>query len=159
MKIILIIIGIILLGGVIWQANLSQTYNVDDKEGPALAVKPETMVQDLGNIKVSEEHTVEFELRNTGSQKLTIFNLETSCMCTFGQIIIRGNKSPIFSMAMHGNPKWQGNLEPGQTAIAKVIYRPSLMPVQGRVERTFLFETNDPSNSAVYLSIKAFVEQ
>ncbi|MBI2626294.1 MAG: DUF1573 domain-containing protein [Candidatus Nealsonbacteria bacterium] len=170
MKNILIIFGIILFGVLILfmvfrggnspqQANLNQIYSINDEEKPALAVEPNGMVQDLGNMKVSEERAAEFEIRNNGLQPLTIFNSQTSCMCTFGQIIIGENKSPTFSMSMHGNPKWQGILEPGQTAVAKVIYRPYLMPVQGPVERAFIFETNDPSNPKVYLTIKAFVEQ
>ncbi|MBI2450648.1 MAG: DUF1573 domain-containing protein [Candidatus Nealsonbacteria bacterium] len=160
MKTILIVIVIILFaGGIIWlvafqknilsQANLTQALAV---------VEFDKTVQDLGNMKVSEERTAEFEIRNAGSQPLVMSGLQTSCMCTFGQIIIGENKSPIFGMAMHGNPKWQGSLEPGQTAVAKVIYRPYLMPVQGPVERIFTFETNDPLNQKVNLVIKAFVE-
>ncbi len=140
------------------QANLNQTYGVDDKEKPILVVEPNDMVKDLGNMRVSEERTAEFAIKNTGSQKLAIFNLETSCMCTFGQIVIGESKSPTFGMAGHSNPKWRGTLEPGQTATAKVIYRPSLMPVQGPVERIFTFKTNDPLNQEINLIIKAFVE-
>lgn len=160
LKIISIIVAALVVpSGLILLLNRPEGAAVEGgRERPLLAVESGGIVKDLGRMKVNEERSAEFVLTNTGSGPLKISNPYTSCMCTFGQIIIGDKKSPEFGMAMHGNPSWQGVLEPGQKATAKVTYKPYLMPVQGPVEREFIFRTNDPLNAEVSLTIKAIVE-
>lgn len=160
LKIISIIVAALaVLSGLILLLNQPDGAVVEEvKEKPLLVLEPGEIVKDLGTMKVDEERSVEFVLINNGPGPLKIYNPYTSCMCTFGQIIIGNKKSPEFGMAMHGNPSWQGVLEPGQTATAQVTYKPYLMPVQGLVERSFIFKTNDPLNSEVNLTVRAVVE-
>lgn len=143
------------------QAISSAGYQAESQEKPTLVIEPENRIRDLGVMKADEERTGKFTLRNTGTKSIIISRLRTSCMCTFGELIAGDSVSPLVNMEMHNSPsvrKWRLELEPGQTASAKVIYRPALMPVQGPVERLLLFDTNDPSNPSVELTIRAFVE-
>lgn len=136
-------------------------YAPKDKEKPVIEIEPENLTKDIGNMKVNEERVAEFALRSVGSRPLLLSRLRTSCMCTFGEIIIGNNKSPQVNMEMHNTASardWQATLNPGETAIARITYRPNIMPVQGPVERYFLFETNDPLHSNIELTLKAFVE-
>jgi hypothetical protein len=64
--------------------------------------------------------------------------------------------SPRFSM--HNNPAWSGTIESGQSGTMTIIYDPKVMPVQGRVERAVLFETNDPESPRMTISFTAIVE-
>lgn len=139
----------------------SQHYKTNDEDKPSFAVEPAVMIKDLGAMKISEERSADFVIRNIGQKPLTIFRLRTSCMCTFGQIIMEDDAGPLVSMEMHNSPlikRWYAILQPGKTAIARIKYQPSLMPVQGPVERSFLFETNDPLRKKVELIIKVSVE-
>lgn len=140
--------------------NITQIYDINDTEKPIITIEPAILSQDVGTMNVNEERTAEFALKNTGSKPLVISGLQTSCMCTFGEIIAGNRKSPRVNMEMHNSASaksWQLKLEPNETATARVIYRPLLMPVQGPIERVFLFETNDPLRQRVELVIKAFV--
>lgn len=169
LSIIITILAIVIGGFLIYKgggssssqtANIMQTYSSDDSEKPAITIEPTGLSQDLGTIKVSEERTAEFALKNTGSRPLIISRLSTSCMCTFGEIVAGNRVSPRVNMEMHNSTSaklWQLTLEPNETATARVIYQPALMPVQGPIERVFLFETNDPLRQQVELVIKAFV--
>lgn len=141
--------------------SASIIYKIDDKEKPIITIEPENMIKDAGNMKVSEERVAEFTLRNMGLRPLSLSRLRTSCMCTFGEIIIGNIKSPEVNMEMHNTAAardWQASISPGETAIARITYRPRLMPVEGLVERYFSFETNDPLRPNIELALKAFVE-
>ena len=116
--------------------------------------------RDLGAMEVSEERTAEFLLINTGGAPLQISRVRTSCMCTFAEVVINGSTSPEFNMEMHSTPamkRWKGTVAPGATAHIRVIYKPSLMPVEGSVGRNVKFRTNDPNRPDVELGIRAFV--
>src|SRR3546814_18493346 len=96
---------------------------------------------------VSDERAAEFVLRNVGGKPLHISEVRTSCMCTFAQVIIDDEESPTFNMVMHNSAavqRWQGVVEPGLSATLRVIYRPSLMPVEDSVARNVKFATTDP---------------
>jgi len=116
---------------------------------------------DLGTMSVSEERSAEFSLRNVGRKPLEISQIRTSCMCTFARVIIGGEESPAFNLEMHNTPtvqRWKGVVEPGLTATVRIIYRPSLMPVEGAVARNVKFNTNDPERPVVELGIHATVQ-
>ena len=117
--------------------------------------------RELGTMLVSDERTAEFLLRNVGGKPLEISQVRTSCMCTFAQVIIDDEESPDFNMVMHNSTsaqRWKGIVEPGLSATIRVIYRPSLMPVEGSVARNVKFNTNDPSRPVVELGIHATVQ-
>lgn len=116
---------------------------------------------ELGKIDADGEYPAEFIINNAGGTPLEISDVRTSCMCTFGEIIIGDKKSPEFNMVMHNSPaarKWKGVVRPGESATAQIIYKPHIMPVQGDVERYLVFTTNDPESPEIQLGIHAIVK-
>lgn len=152
----LVLIGFVALG----EQKLAQgvgrvtQYRSEESEKPIASF--ETVTKDLGTMKVSEEKSESFPVKNTGTKPLSLFNISSSCGCTFGQITINGVKSP--ESAMHSKNSWVGTLNPGEEGIVSVIYRPSIMPVKGDVTRTVYVETNDPANTKLSFNVKAFIE-
>ncbi|MBI4066356.1 DUF1573 domain-containing protein, partial [Candidatus Gottesmanbacteria bacterium] len=111
-------------------------------------------------MKSDEEKTATFTVTNTSNAVLRIWNVSTSCDCTFASVVINGQETGEFNMPMHmiGSLKnWIGEVPAKQTAILKVTYRPKVMPVVGVVTRQTRFSTNDPKNAEVEVSVKANV--
>ncbi|MCL4359834.1 DUF1573 domain-containing protein [Patescibacteria group bacterium] len=116
---------------------------------------------DLGTMKVSDERHADFQITNTGKSVLRLWNVGTSCDCTFATVKIGGEVSPEFTMkGMMGSSltNWIGEIPAGQSAVLTVIYRPSVMPVSGPITRQVTFSTNDPNNPDLEVSIAANVE-
>lgn len=117
--------------------------------------------EDFGDMKADEERTATFIITNTStSSVLRIWNVATSCDCTFASLVIDGVKTGEFNMTMHtaGNLKnWIGEIAAGKQAQLLVTYRPKVMPVTGQVSRQTTFSTNDPKNETVEVSVKANV--
>ena len=155
---IVIISILVIAGGIFFAFKVTgkplETYSASDSERPQIEV--DTKLRDLGQMKVSDIKSADFIIKNIGQKPLQITNISTSCNCTFAQIEIDGKKSPRFSM--HQNPAWTGEIAPQKEAKLIAIYEPSLMPVQGSVERNVLFTTNDPQNPNVSLKLTATVE-
>ncbi len=129
-------------------------YQADDADKP-IAQTTETS-KDIGPMGVNDEKTTDFTITNTGTKPLQLFNITSSCDCTFGQLTINGTKSPEFSM--HDKKQWTGTVNPGQSATISVIYRPAIMPVQGNISRSVYIQTNDPDNKQLTFTIKTFVQ-
>lgn len=129
-------------------------YQTADSQKPVATFDTET--KDLGKMKVSDEKTADFAVKNTGTKPLSLFNISSSCGCTAGVVTIEGVKSPEGSM--HAKNSWIGTVNPGQSATVTVIYRPSVMPVKGDISRSVYLETNDPANKQLTFNIKTFVE-
>ena len=160
-RVVVTIIGvtIIVLGGAIWLGNRtakpSVTTATDDPNRP-IATVSETVFE-FGTMSVSEERERTVTITNTGQSDLTVGPASTSCDCTFARITMpNGNQSPDFSM--HGKSGWSAELSAGEQANVTVIYKPSIMPVQGHVERSVLIQTNDPVSPSIQLSFTAEVE-
>ena len=117
--------------------------------------------EDFGNMKGDEERTATFTINNTSDgSALRIWNVATSCDCTFATVVIGSQVTGEFNMPMHmaANLKnWIGEVPPGQTAQLKVTYRPKVMPITGLVSRQVSFATNDPKNETVEVSVQANV--
>lgn len=116
--------------------------------------------EDFGTMKADDERTATFTIANTSEATLRLWNIATSCDCTFATITIDGKETPEFNMPMHtkGELKnWIGEVDPQKKALLKVTYRPKVMPVTGVVTRQVTFSTNDPNNETVEVSIKANV--
>ncbi len=130
------------------------TYKKEDKEKPKVSYI--NNFKDLGIMKVSEERSADFIIKNTGQKNLQLFNISSSCGCTVGKIIIDKKESKEFGM--HSRSDYVGEVLPGQQAIVKVIYRPYVMPIYGVVEREVYVTTNDPENERLVFKVKAFVK-
>lgn len=116
--------------------------------------------EDFGSMTNEEERTATFTITNTSDTALRIWNIATSCDCTFASMVIDGKATGEFNMPMHmaaSLKNWIGEVAPGKQAILKVTYRPKVMPVTGPVTRQVTFSTNDPKNETVEVSVKANV--
>lgn len=129
------------------------SYSLNDKERPKVEAK--ITFFDLGKMKVSEDKSANFKIKNIGQKPLQLSNVSSSCNCTFGQVVIDGKESDVFGM--HNVSDFAGEIPPGKEAIIKVIYRPSIMPVYGAVEREVYVSTNDPENPKLIFKVKATV--
>ena len=130
------------------------SYSVSDKERPKVEAK--TTFSDLKTMKVSEDKSANFKIKNIGKKPLQLSNISSSCNCTFGQVVINGKESEIFGM--HNVSDFAGEILPGKEAIIKVTYRPSIMPVYGEVGREVYVSTNDPLNPKLVFKVKANVK-
>ena len=116
--------------------------------------------EDFGDMKSDEEQTATFTITNTGDSILRIWNIATSCDCTFASVVINGQTTGEFNMTMHTGSKlknWIGEIPPREKAELKVTYRPKVMPVTGAVTRQVTFSTNDPNNQEMEVSVAANV--
>lgn len=129
-------------------------YATGDQNRPQVQLSKTAV--DLGKMKVNDEKTTVFSLSNSGQKPLQLFNVTSSCNCTFGKLTIDGKVSPEFNM--HSKSSWIGTVEPGKEATLTVIYRPYLMPVKGTITRQVFVQTNDPKNERLTFSVKAFIE-
>lgn len=129
-------------------------YQREDKERPKIEVK--NNFSDLGQMKVSQEKSADFIVKNVGQKPLQLFNISSSCGCTVAQVIIDGKKSEEFGM--HSQSDYIGEVLPGKEGKVRVIYRPFVMPVYGPVEREVYLSTNDPQTPKLTFKVKAFVK-
>lgn len=116
--------------------------------------------EDFGDMKSDEERTATFTITNTSNSILRIWNIATSCDCTFASILINGQTTGEFNMTMHtpsSLKNWIGEIPIGQQAKLSVTYRPKVMPVTGAVTRQVKFSTNDPDNQEVEVAVAANV--
>ncbi len=156
---IIIVLALVLIGGVFLAASKtddtkSQTYSDTDTERPKLSISEKSFTFD--RIQLSDTKEKEISLKNEGSKSLVLSQPKTSCDCTFIRFEKDGQVSHDFSM--HDEMSWQLEIEPGAEAKAKIIYKPAIMPVKGKVERAAFFSTNDPDQSKVVISFDAWVE-
>lgn len=118
--------------------------------------KQKTTFSDLGKMKVPDDKSANFKIKNIGQKPLQLSNISSSCNCTFGQVIINGKESDVFGM--HNVSDFAGEVLPGKEAIIKVTYRPFIMPVYGTVGREIYVSTNDPENPKLIFKVKANVK-
>lgn len=130
------------------------SYSLSDKERPIMEAK--ITFFDLGTMKVSEDKSANFKIKNIGQKPLQLSNISSSCNCTFGQVVMNGKESELFGM--HNVSDFAGEILPGKEAIIKVTYRPSIMPVYGVIEREVYVSTNDPANQKLTFKVKSNVK-
>lgn len=118
-------------------------------------VAPENIF-DFGEIKVTDVKEKDFVLKNTGTKPLQILNINSSCNCTVGKIIY--NELETKEYGMHAQSGYLMDITPNTEAKVRVIYRPSLMPVYGAVEREVYVTTNDPQREKLVFAVKAYVK-
>lgn len=130
------------------------SYSLSDKERPKIEAK--TTYFDLGPMKVSDDRSASFKIKNIGQKPLQLTNISSSCNCTFGQVVIDGRESELFGM--HNISDFAGEILPDKEAAIKVTYRPSIMPVYGVIEREVYVSTNDPENPKLTFKVKTNVK-
>lgn len=136
------------------QAEKLVTYTSSDKDRPKAEV-PVTK-NDFGSMKVSQVKQNDFTITNKGNKPLQISNVTSSCSCTVGQVIYDGKVSREYGMHDPGRDTIE--IAPNTSATVRVIYRPSVMPVYGAVEREVYVKTNDPDLPRLVLQVIADVK-
>ena len=91
---------------------------------------------DFGELNQNMEVTHIFKFRNTGMDTLVIKNVRTSCGCTASAVALK-------------------IVAPQDSSEIKVTFRTGKF--KDAVTKTIIVESNDPTNPAVYLRIKATV--
>lgn len=154
-------ISIVIIGGsyLLLRSKTPQTvaitkYSANDTQKPKVEIDQASY--DLKSIKVSDTATAKFTIKNTGNKPLQLFDISSSCGCTVGQVIYKGQESSEYGMHTVGS--FATPIEPGTEAIIKVIYRPFVMPVYGAVQREVYISTNAPENPKLVLQVKANVK-
>ncbi|OGK25235.1 hypothetical protein A3C25_04285 [Candidatus Roizmanbacteria bacterium RIFCSPHIGHO2_02_FULL_38_11] len=159
----IIIFSLIVIGGSYFlvtggkqntSAVTSVSYKTTDKEKPKLETKE--LFKDMGELKVSEQKSEDFVVKNVGSRPLQLSQISSSCGCTVGQVIIDGKVSEEFGM--HTQSDYIAEIAAKKGAKIRVTYRPYVMPVYGAVEREVYVTTNDPENPKLVFKVKAYVK-
>lgn len=158
---------IVVIGFIIATIGLTFVFSAGQKPTPVTASfsaqdvnrpKAETAQTffDMGEINVSDVKQADFSLKNIGTKPLQILNLNSSCNCTFGQVIYKDLTTKEYGM--HAQSGYVTDILPGERATVRVTYKPALMPVFGVVEREVYVTTNDPDHQKLTFSVKAKVK-
>jgi hypothetical protein len=149
--IILALVGVFI--GLVMLATGGSQYQKTDQSRPRVETQGTSI--DVGEIKLSDVITRDFEFKNTGENPLKIENINSSCGCTVGQIIYKDFSSGEFGM--HAQSGYVTEIAPGDSAVLRLIYRPATMPVYGLVQREVYLSTNSPDKPRLVFGIKAIV--
>lgn len=148
----------IIVGAIVLFSNQKPAPKREDQGVASMTIDKKS--EDFGSMKVSDERRATFTITNTSTSILRIWKVVTSCDCTAATIKIGDTETPEFSMAgmmSTDRANWIGEVPAGKSALLTVIYRPSVMPVNGPITRQVTFSTNDPKNPDVEVSIAANV--
>ena len=112
----------------------------------------------MKNGKVSHE----FEIKNDGTEPLTINKIYTSCMCTTVTMTDNTGKNyGIFGMPGHGGAASRANIKlgVGESLTAKTIFDPAAHGPSGvgLAQRTVYFETNSTKSPSSEFNFTATV--
>lgn len=101
--------------------------------------------------------TKTFKIKNNGTENLRLGKVQTSCTCTTAQVIIDGQKSPLFSM--HAGSSWVGEVQPGKEAELEIIFDQTFHGPTGvgPIERFITVETNAADTPTLEFSLKGNV--
>lgn len=138
-------------------SSVIQNYLIDTapQERPQIIISEDH--KDLGEL-IQEDYAqgdrleMEFEVKNKGSKDLIINGIDSSCMCTKGQLINGEQISPELGMdhSEKQPEEWNVTIKPGETATLKVFYDPNVHgELSGDISRTVTLESNDPINSKI----------
>lgn len=156
-----IIVGVIVLGGLIWIARPDDKNDVtpiSTIKGGSLAVE-EAGNYDFGSISMAAgKVTHQFKIKNTSVESVTIGKMYTSCMCTTATLIKDGKRFGPVSMPGHGAiPKINQVINPNEEVIVEVVFDPAAHGPAGvgRIQRSVKIENN--SGEPVELTFAAMV--
>ena len=161
----LVVVGVVtlaLLGGMIFLAGKSGPGSIAQEvqsDSGAKAELAETSY-DWGQIKMFDGNaTATFEVKNTGSSTLKLFNGVTTCACTSAYLQVGDIKSNVFGMHTKSNGVFE--ISPGQSAELTVIFDPAFHGPSGvgPIERLVILETNDPENPKLTFAVSGEVIQ
>lgn len=145
--IISIIVGVIVLGGLVWIARpgVKNTSVAQSSSNGMLSVE-EANNYDFGTISMAAGNvTHQFKIKNTSSDSVTVEKMYTSCMCTTATLIANGKQFGPYGMPGHGAiPKIGQVIGVDEEAIVEVVFDPAAHGPAGvgRIERVVVLENN-----------------
>lgn len=153
-----IIFGVlVLLGGTVFLATkVSTSAQVVMAEG-ARAEMAET-AWEWGEIGIKDGKVEkEFEIKNTGSETLKLFNLATSCMCT--TVMFTDDDSLVFGM--HTKSGYVKEILAGESTRIRVVFDPMFHGPDGvgPISRQVTMMTNDPDSGQLNFMVTATVRR
>lgn len=153
------LIALIAVAGILYgfskTNNKESGFSASDPNRPIAEIKESNF--DLGKMLVQDIKEHDFTIKNSGQSDLKISRIATSCDCTYAYVIYGEQKSPKFTMQF--NSGWETKIKPGDTATLKVVYQPSIMPIEGPVSRTVTVSTDDPQKPTLEFKISAEVSK
>lgn len=158
-NIISIVIGILVLGGLIWFARPAQNNNAVSASSNGILTVEETNNYDFGTISMGKglvRHT--FKIRNESSEAVLINKMYTSCMCTTASILLGGNRFGPYGMPGHSaTPSINQAVNPEEEAEIEVVFDPAAHGPAGvgKIQRVVIIENN--AGRPVELSFTAMV--
>lgn len=147
-----IVIGIIVLGGLIWLARPTTQSGqpaslVSPPAGGASGVlSTEKSSFDFGTISMAAgKISHSFKIKNTGQESVMIEKMYTSCMCTTAMLKINNRTFGPYGMPGHGFiPSIKEKIAPNEEAVIDVIFDPSAHGPAGvgRIQRVIVIENS-----------------
>lgn len=154
----LVLIFIVLLGGLgLWMNRSTQISSSSVTDGhPQLNIGVNN--HDWGEIDIQAGPvTHSFNIQNTGSNVLRLYDIKTSCMCTTAQLKTKAKSSKKFGM--HEKVPGLFEIKPGETAQLVVEFDPAFHgpDAVGPITRAVYLKTNDPNNPEITFYLKGNV--
>ena len=150
-----VVISALVLGGGMWAAlRLPAVNGVAIEETGEAKAEIAIKAQEFGEVPLKGGNVMKsYAVKNVGTAPLLVANMGTSCMCTTVQLKTRDGTSPKF--AMHQKSEWKGTIAPGESGEVEVVFDPAFHGPTGLgdISRMIKFETNDPNNRNVELTL------
>lgn len=154
---IIFAVSVLIIGaGGYFVATTGNSAAVEQSEGAVVTV--ETKSHEWGEIGINNGTVmVTFPIKNTGTSPLSLYNIETSCMCTTAMVKVGQNVSPKFGM--HSKSDYVMEVAPGDEAELVVEFDPAFHGPSGvgPINRQITVQTNDPANPKLTFIATAMV--
>ena len=149
---------LILLIGVVWMSatNTNAAQVSTSQNAKAYTIDPTSA--DWGQIPMYKGNVTKvFNIKNTGTDTLKLFNIKTSCHCTRAFVTIDGVDGPDFGMS--GVSDWVGEVAPGKQAKLSVVFDPAYHGPNGvgPITRYVSVQTNDKATPTLTFTVTGTV--
>jgi len=153
--IIIIILATILImgGGIFFVSSTTNTPQISASQNAKVTTIDPTSA-DWGQIPMSKGNVTKvFNIKNTGTDTLKLFNAHTSCHCTSVSITTPTDKSPEFKM--DNMTSWVGQVAPGKEAKVTVTFDPAFHgpDAVGPINRFIEVDTNDKADPKLTFTV------
>lgn len=158
-KLAVFIVGVTLLftaGITALAINFSKTAEVETSSQTKITLNKSS--HDWSTIGINDgKVNTTFEVKNSGTEILKLYNPTTSCTCTTAQLKLGEIKSPIYSM--HTKSDFILEVKPGETGLIEVIYDPLFHGPSGvgEISRSVTVLTNSSSQPTLTFNLSATV--
>jgi len=142
-----VILGILILGGLVWFARpgLQNNQQPSPRNDSVLNVE-EGGAYDFGSISMASGNVShKFKIKNTGSDAVVINKAYTSCMCTTATLTLKDKQFGPYGMPGHGTiPKINQTIAPNEEATVEIVFDPAAHGPAGvgRIQRVVTIEND-----------------